>query len=677
MCSLETLLHLIQNLCPKLPELLDSATAEAFDRTFNALAEQALLDPETTRLRILQQLRLHPVIREWTEQFLSELEKKVPEPTRSATVDTSESDSVVFPGVAGVEVSNLSTNTIDVDFAFSHEVSFDMSAAPSSFLPSLEFLEPPQSPGSEELPPLVPPPQPLGLPGVLLETLDFSEDESSCYVKAEMANSVMIHQVITVTVIVSKEVIEIFNSSVAQSQKILTDSGHPLIIQAIPKVNFETIGSDRIEINPAILKEPRYLYFDLKSTHLGLGEIWIIIRQSQMPLATLKLTPKIVAATPQQIQSLSIQSSIPSLTSHSESPHELRILERQNGIQTIYEYEFRSPSLNILERYESRPINGDRQQYIEKIYQEIESRWSNIQEDITAFAEELRALGGQLLDELVPESLQSQLWQHRQALQSIMVISSEPFIPWEIIHLKPPGQSYLPDEVCFLGQLGLVRWLYDTGFPPTNLALRSNRCRYLIPHYGNNSYRLPQAEQEVPFLKQTFQATAIAPTPLAVIQALQSSDFDLLHFAGHGQAEPGAPAKLLLEGKHNTTTYIPSDISATTVSQYCRFRASKTQPIILLNACQIGRNGYALTGVSGFAPAFLKAGAGTFVGSLWSVGDRPARVFSESLYSSLLAGLTLAEATCIAREKSKVAGDATWLAYVVYGHPHLRVTLRT
>ena len=74
---------------------------------------------------------------------------------------------------------------------------------------------------------------------------------------------------------------------------------------------------------------------------------------------------------------------------------------------------------------------------------------------------------------------------------------------------------------------------------------------------------------------------------------------------------------------------IPASLSATTVSQHCRFQKVKKQPIVLLNACQIGRTGYALTGISGFAQAFLKGGVGAFIGSLWAVGDRPARVFQK------------------------------------------------
>jgi hypothetical protein len=499
-----------------------------------------------------------------------------------------------------------------------------------------------------------------------------------CYVNAEMDDRVIVQRVTTVEVILSKDVIKFVNSATAKSKKIQVDALKSLIVQVIPKVNFESIGDTRIEIDSLSLEPPQHLYFDLIPTHLGEGEVWIVFRQSQLPLLTLALTPQIVESKAQIPQRISANGSIQNIPQLSEPLHQLRIIERRNGTQITYDYELDSPSLNILDRHESKPIASDRQQYVETLYKEIESRWRSVQADVDAFAAELRGFGGQLLDELFPEALQRQLWEHRQEIQSIMVISTEPFIPWELVHLKPPGQAFLPDEVCFLGQLGLVRWLYDVGFPPESITLQPDRCRYVIPHYPDKRYRLPQAEQEAQFLEQTFQATEIEPQPNPVRQALESASFDLLHFAGHGQAEHGstATANLLLEGRIEGEKYIPAYLSATTVSQYCRFKTVKNQPIVLLNACQIGRTGYALTGISGFAQAFLKGGAGAFIGSLWSVGDRSARVFCEALYSALVEGSDLAEASRKAREKAKAAGDATWLAYVVYGHPYLKVTLQ-
>ena len=60
--------------------------------------------------------------------------------------------------------------------------------------------------------------------------------------------------------------------------------------------------------------------------------------------------------------------------------------------------------------------------------------------DLWAFNEDLRAYGAQLFEELFPETLQQILWTNRLNLDSIMVISTEPFIPWEIVHLKESGQ---------------------------------------------------------------------------------------------------------------------------------------------------------------------------------------------------------------------------------------------
>lgn len=80
-----------------------------------------------------------------------------------------------------------------------------------------------------------------------------------------------------------------------------------------------------------------------------------------------------------------------------------------------------------------------------------------------------------------------------------------------------------------------------------------------------------------------------------------------------------------------------------------------------------------MTGVGGFTQAFLRRGAGAFIGTLWSVGDSPARSFTEEFYDGLLKSVTIAEATVKAREKARQAGDATWLAYVAYGHPHAKL----
>ena len=134
-----------------------------------------------------------------------------------------------------------------------------------------------------------------------------------------------------------------------------------------------------------------------------------------------------------------------------------------------------------------------------------------------------------------------------------MVLSDEPFIPWELFHLKPASQSHLPEETIFLGQMGLVRWLYDAqGWPPELIKIRAGKARYLIPNYPVEDLRLPQAEQESQFLKSKFVATLVEaqPNPLRDLIS-KPGQFDLLHYAGHGSVETDeiASARLLLGGR--------------------------------------------------------------------------------------------------------------------------------
>lgn len=527
-----------------------------------------------------------------------------------------------------------------------------------------------------------------------------NQTSTFCHVYAEMDDLVLVNRPTSVEVVISKEDLELATNAASQSGTIDLTSNQHLLVQVVPKTNFVSEGRDRLEVNPPKEGQPHTLYFDLRATHLGEGEVWVVLRQTQQALLTLILRPQIVAnraalravsatqllAAPSPNQSSADQSSqrlrasdsVADLPPPSAPLHQLRIIERRNGAQSTYLYELNSPLLGVLSLHESKLINSDRFEYVENLYKEIESRWAATQGDKDDFAAELRAFGGQLFDQLFPDALKQQLWHYREQLDNIMVLSTEPFIPWELVHLKPPGQNYLPSESYFLGQMGLVRWLHDVGFPPESLQIRpGGYARYVIPQYPDPRYRLPQAEQEAQWLEQHFGATAVEAQPAEVRAQLSSSTFDLLHFAGHGLADQDniAHAKLMLEGRVENGQYVPAQLSATTVEQYCNCndRDRDERPIVVLNACQIGREGYCLTGIGGFAQAFLKGGVGAFVGTLWSVGDRPARLFTETLYASLLEGKTLSESTTAARHAAQQAGDSTWLAYVVYGHPHLKL----
>src|SRR5207237_1614562 len=104
---------------------------------------------------------------------------------------------------------------------------------------------------------------------------------------------------------------------------------------------------------------------------------------------------------------------------------------------------------------DSPRLRVERTAYVAAMYKEIEDRWLSSKSDFDAFTAELRAYGGGLFESLFPLNLQQALWSARGSLKAIHVYSEEPFIPWELVHLKPPAQDgpqRLPADMHFLGQ---------------------------------------------------------------------------------------------------------------------------------------------------------------------------------------------------------------------------------
>ncbi len=493
-----------------------------------------------------------------------------------------------------------------------------------------------------------------------------------CHFSATIDEALVLMRATTVEVVLSRETLEEEISKTTAVSSGAVDVSRKIVVQIIPRANFEIVGDDRAECDPPEVDQPTRLYFDVRPTQLGEAELWVVIRQGQVPISTLMLKPLVVERRPRSVKQSPAEARVVMPKPLLEHIHQLRILEIFNGSECRYLYDLESPKLGLLGRFESAPLRGDRESYVKSIYSEIETRWVSNAGDVEAFNQDLRAYGAALFKALFPEQLQRILWENRGNLDSVMVISTEPFIPWEIVHLSEPGRP-LGDEMRFLAQLGLVRWLHGN-WPPEELHIGEGAAFYVIPDYPDRRWKLPEAQKEKEFLVQCFHAGPITPTPNDVRKCIAEGKFELLHFAGHGQAESNdiSRAKIMLEGRMESGKYVPAYLESVTVQQFGRL--GELHPIVVLNACQAGRLGSQLTSIGGFAKAFLEAGAGVFTGCLWSVGDDVSRLFIESWYRALGERRRLSEATIRAREAARIAGDGTWLAYTVYGHPHARLS---
>jgi len=160
-------------------------------------------------------------------------------------------------------------------------------------------------------------------------------------------------------------------------------------------------------------------------------------------------------------------------------------------------------------------------------------------------------------------------------------------------------------------------------------------------------------------------------TEAAVRRAL--ADGHSLHLASHGISNLQNPLfSRMVVGAAAREGSAPGDDGQLEVHEVLRLEA--TSPLVFLSGCEtgLGRAGHEAFGAGveegSLAQAFLAAGAGTVVATLWRVGDAGAADLAERFYrhvgEGLAPGTALAEAQ---REAIRAGGSLTWAAYAAFG----------
>ena len=328
---------------------------------------------------------------------------------------------------------------------------------------------------------------------------------------------------------------------------------------------------------------------------------------------------------------------------------------------------------------------GDRAEFTSRTYGRIagiRDHLAEIEDEIVRHfraTQLLRKLGIQLFRDLFDEATREFLWKHRHALEGLVLESSgELDLPWELVHLEPFGDLADDHERHFLASYGLVRWVTGAAHP-LEFHVRRGHVRALCPDYPGE-LRLPSLTDEASSLADSFRTRPVRHISPRRMTAAVRSDFDLLHFGGHGlwSPEPPIAEELLLDrpagrrGRAHVAVYTDADLRRDLGRTRPRAGAA---PMVVLNACDLGRIPSGRATPTGFARTFLHWGAGAFIGCSWPVGDQPAAEFADAFYDGLVAQhLTIREAAMAARGAAKYA-DVSALAYSVYAHPDARILI--
>lgn len=535
------------------------------------------------------------------------------------------------------------------------------------------MAEPPMElPATDEVPATAEPPEsgpdPAPAPGA-------DDEPVTAHLLAEMPAKPVVGKTTALRVALSRKEIEgaLDESGVLEAATLLALPGRELTVQVVPKRNCRIDGSatDTFTLPPG--GGTSELRFDVVAVAAGEVAVAVVVRDGVVPLAMLTVEASAVATSSRSRKGATARASAVATPVAEPSALAdtiwLEIMPTARDGGTVFAYAVRAESLHLLERFES-PVLADVEGYVTELFRDLRQLRGDHPTG-AAFLTALQDKGAQLFDELFPEELRALLWRHRAQLDRLVLLADEPYLPWELVHLKP-AKGRRQKAPLFLGQLGLVRMQF-TGFPPAVLQARAGRVRTICPDYLDPAYALTETAVEAAYLADRLAAAAVPATEREVGSLLRSGDFDVLHFSGHGLADPAdvAAAKIMLTGrKGRGGSVTPQYLTATAVAQNARLRRPDgSGPLVVLNACQTGRGGQQLATLGGFARAFLAAGAAAYVSTLWSVGDAPAKDFVEAFYDRLLAGETVTTAARAGREAARAAGDASWLAYVVYARP--------
>lgn len=299
---------------------------------------------------------------------------------------------------------------------------------------------------------------------------------------------------------------------------------------------------------------------------------------------------------------------------------------------------------------------------VDGIVQELNKLARGVQGYSPGSAQEwLKNQGIGLWQSLFPKRLQAQFRERWDEITRLSIISRNDLIPWELLFASDEE-----GELGYLAQHFPIARLPQGGVPP---SLHLPSADFVRPPKDSPAAAAKEVEAVGDILISRGVEVHPATTDLdSLRELLAAGRFSLLHFASHNSFSRTPPFDKITLGK---TAFDPSFLN-----QYKpRGAFRKSSPLVFINACGSDRRTPIYTRLGGWADAFLDAGAGAFIGSLWEVRDSSSLSFATELYTALTEDKTIGESIAMARKKlrSDDPSDPTWLAYSLWGDPAAKV----
>ena len=221
-----------------------------------------------------------------------------------------------------------------------------------------------------------------------------------------------------------------------------------------------------------------------------------------------------------------------------------------------------------------------------------------------AVADKLRAIGERLYRELLPAQLRAAYQQFRTVVRSFHVTSDEPWIPWELVRPYEDGPVPVDDDF-WAARFDFARWLAGDVGPATRIHVHRMVCVEASRPPGRAE--LPAAAAERRYMAALATDCGIDDASPSYADAsaanclLLDPEINLWHVAAHGDIDerhPDESALILADG----SVLSPEDLFG---ARQSAIRSAR--PMVFLNACRTGQQGWSLVRLGGWADAWFVA----------------------------------------------------------------------
>jgi len=291
--------------------------------------------------------------------------------------------------------------------------------------------------------------------------------------------------------------------------------------------------------------------------------------------------------------------------------------------------------------------------------------------------------------QIVPGTLSSVKQRHvfhnlyRSLIDPVMedLSSGRPLIiaPFQMLHNIPLGLAQDQNSRCLFEEFEIYYMSSSTIAIALDMQNTEDGQEYhpnndsvcCICHSGFGSQVLHHLDEEIEAVKSAFYQEVTlkndAALPNDIVQLINENKFSALHFSCHGSFNHVEPERsgLAVNG-YLTVEKITSDLHL------------KNRPLVVLSSCQTGmsiiESGDEPTGLN---QAFLQAGAGCIVSSLWSVNELSTMHLFKFFYqkkkqSGINDSLALRYAMKELKTMPKYESAYFWGAFKIYGLPELK-----